>query len=123
MTEGVERVIDGNEGPSLGMPTPTENQGMGDLILYAKAGYAFNNSAVGEADTAPTVNYGGTHGFLNSDPELDGIFIASGRGIKKGVTLERMANLDVAPTMARLMGLKLPDTDGRVLTEILDSKD
>ena len=123
MTEGVERVIDGNEGPSLGMPTPTENQGMGDLILYAKAGYAFNNSAAGDAETAPTVNYGGTHGFLNSDPELDGIFIASGRGIKKGVTLERMANLDVAPTMARLMGLKLPDTDGRVLTEILVSKD
>lgn len=123
MTEGVERVIDGNEGPSLGMPTPTENQGMGDLILYAKAGYAFNNSAAGDAETAPTVNYGGTHGFLNSDPELDGVFIASGRGIKKGVTLERMANLDVAPTMARLMGLKLPDTDGRVLTEILDSED
>jgi predicted AlkP superfamily pyrophosphatase or phosphodiesterase len=65
------------------------------------------------------VNYGGTHGFLNSDPELDGIFIASGRGIKKGMVLDRMANLDVAPTIARLMGLKLPQADGRVLEEIL----
>ena len=119
-TEGVERVIDGKEGHILGMPTPEENQGMGDLVLYAKPGFAFNNSAAGDAVTAPTVNYGGTHGYFNGDPELDGIFIASGRGIKKGVVLDRMANLDVAPTMAEIMGLKLPQTDGRVLKEILE---
>lgn len=118
-TEGVERVIDGNDGPTLGMPKPDENQGMGDLVLYPKAGYAFKNDAAGEAVTGPSVNYGGTHGYLNTDPELDGIFIASGRGIRRGVTLDRMANLDVAPTMARIMGLSLPHTEGRVLTEIL----
>ena len=44
-TEGVDKVIDGNDGPTLGMPKPNENQGMGDLVLYAKAGYAFNNGA------------------------------------------------------------------------------
>lgn len=120
--EGVEGVIDGKDGPTLGMPTPDENQGMGDLILYPKAGYAFKNDAVGEAVTGPSVNYAGTHGYLNSDPDLDGIFIASGRGIKKGVVLDRMANLDVAPTIARLMGLTLPKPDGKVLEEILTEK-
>jgi predicted AlkP superfamily pyrophosphatase or phosphodiesterase len=115
----VDRVIDGKDGHTLGMPTPEENQGMGDLVLYAKDGHAFNNAAAGDAVTAPTVNYGGTHGFFNGDPELDGIFIASGRGIKPGVVLERMANLDVAPTIAKLMDLKLPQQDGRVLEEIL----
>lgn len=118
-TEGVDQVIDGNEGPSLGMPTPAENQGMGDLILYPKAGYAFKSDADGENVVAPSVNYGGTHGYLNTDPELDGIFIASGKGIRKGVILPRMSNLDVAPTMARLLGLTLPGTEGRVLDEIL----
>ncbi len=118
-TEGVERVIDGTEGHTLGMPTPAENAGMGDLVLYPKAGYAFKNDAAGDAVVTPSVNYGGTHGYFNGDPELDGIFIASGRGIKKGVVLDRMANLDVAPTMAKLMGLKLPQQDGRVLEEIL----
>lgn len=117
--EGVDRVIDGTEGHTLGMPIPDENAGMGDLVLYPKAGYAFKSEAGGEAVVVPSVNYGGTHGFPNSDPELDGIFIASGRGIKKGIVLDRMANLDVAPTLARLMGLKLPQTDGRVLEEIL----
>lgn len=121
-TEGVDKVIDGNDGPTLGMPTPAENQGMGDLILYAKAGYAFNNGAAGDAVAAPSVDYGGTHGYLNSDPELDGIFIASGKGIKKGLVLPRMANLDIAPTMARLLDIQLPQTDGRVLEEILDKK-
>ncbi len=60
---------------------------------------------------------------MNTDPELDGIFIASGRGIKKGIVLDRMANLDVAPTIAKLMSLKLPHADGRVLDEILISPD
>lgn len=122
-TEGVDRVIDGAEGHTLGMPTPEENQGMGDLVLYAKAGYAFKNDAGGDAAVTPSVNYGGTHGYFNGDPELDGIFIASGRGIKKGVVLDRMANLDVAPTIAKLMDLKLPDADGHVLEEILISTD
>lgn len=117
--EGVERVIDGEAGPELGMPKPGENAGMGDLVVYAKPGYAFRNDAAGEAETAPAVNYGGTHGYFNGDPELDGIFIASGEGIRKGVVLERMTNLDVAPTMARLLGVELPEVEGRVLEEIL----
>lgn len=119
-TEGIDKVIDGTEGPTLGMPLPSENQGMGDLILYPKAGYAFNASAAGEEATGPTTNYGGTHGYLNSDPELDGIFIASGAGIKRGVVLPRMANLDVAPTIAKLLKLEIPNVEGKVLGEVLE---
>lgn len=118
-TEGIERVLDGAEAPTLGMPTPAENQGMGDLILYAKNGYAFRNDVGGEAVAFPAVNYAGTHGYLSSDPELDAIFIISGQGIKQGVVMERMRNLDVAPTIARLLGLELTKPDGRVLDEVL----
>jgi len=118
-TEGVEHVLDGHEGPGLGMPSPEENQGMGDLILYPKAGYAFKSDAAGSTAVVPAVNYGGTHGYLNSDPELDGFLIANGRGIKPGITLDRISNTDVAPTIAKLLGLTLPDADGRVLSEIL----
>ncbi len=119
--EGVERVLDGSEAPSLGMPTPAENEGMGDLILYAKAGYAFSGAATGDVTAGPAVNYGGTHGYASTDPELDGIFIASGAGIKKGVRLERVSNLDVAPTIARLLGVELPTADGRAMEEILSA--
>jgi len=117
--EGVEHVLEGQEGPRLGMPSPAENPGMGDLILYPKSGYAFKSDAAGEAVIVPTVKYGGTHGYMNSDPELDGFLIANGCGIKPGVSLERINMVDVAPTIADLLGISLPDTDGRVLSELL----
>jgi predicted AlkP superfamily pyrophosphatase or phosphodiesterase len=117
--EGIARVLDGHEGPTLGMPTPEENQGMGDLILFAKDGYAFKGEAAGDAAVAVSLGYLGTHGYPASDPELDGIFIAQGNRIKPGVALPRVANLDVAPTIAQLLGLQIPQAEGRVLTEIL----
>lgn len=117
--EGVAKVIDGNDGPTLGMPTPSENQGMGDLVLYAKDGYAFFQGLDGAEVVRESKTYLGTHGYLNSDPELDGIFLASGYGIKPGVKLERVTNLDVAPTIAELLAVPLPNVDGRVLKEIL----
>jgi predicted AlkP superfamily pyrophosphatase or phosphodiesterase len=117
--EGVERVLDGSEGPGLGMPTPEQNAGMGDLILFAKKGYAFQLPATGEHETADSTGYLGTHGYPASDPELDGILIASGYGIRKGVTLSRVSNLDVTPTLSRLLGVESPGKEGRVLEEFL----
>jgi len=43
--------------------------------------------------------------------------------VSKGIVLDRMANLDVAPTIAKLMSLQLPNADGRALDEILISVD
>lgn len=118
--EGIAQVIDGADGPTLGMPTPDNNPGMGDLILYAKAGYAFRPGHNGALAVDESKNYLGTHGYPSSDPELDGIFIASGHGIRRGVKLPRVTNLDVAPTLADLLGVQLPDVEGRVLREILE---
>jgi predicted AlkP superfamily pyrophosphatase or phosphodiesterase len=61
----------------------------------------------------------GAHGYVSTDPELQALFIASGRGITPGVTLESLNTTDLAPTMARLLGIELKDVEGRVLTEIL----
>jgi predicted AlkP superfamily pyrophosphatase or phosphodiesterase len=119
-TEGIARVIDGDDAHSLGLPRPEENPNMGDLLLVAKdEAIGFQESAVGDQILVSDVKYGGTHGFLASEPDLEGIFIASGAGIKPGATLGRIRNLDIAPTIARLLGLPLPDAEGRVLEEIL----
>lgn len=119
-TEGVAEVLDAaTAAPARGMPTPAENQGMGEIILYPKPGYAFSGAATGDEITGPALNYGGTHGYSSADPELDGIFLASGAGIRRGVTIERVRNLDVAPTIARLLAVPLPNVDGRVVEEIL----
>ncbi|MSU24329.1 MAG: alkaline phosphatase family protein [Opitutus sp.] len=118
--EGVAQVLDATTAAhGLGMPTPAENEAMGELILYAKDGYAFSGAAIGDLAAGPAENYGGTHGYLNTDPQLDGIFLAQGAGIKRGVKLDRVRNLDVAPTIAHLLGVALPTADGNVMKAIL----
>ena len=117
--EGVARVVEPRDYHTLGMPTPEANQGAGELVLFAKEGYAFQASHTGDAEVADPGTYLGTHGYLNTDPQLDGIFIAWGAGIKRGVKVDRVRNIDLAPTAARLMGLEMKNADGRVLTEML----
>jgi hypothetical protein len=94
---------------------------MGALFLTAKEGYAFSADPNGPAvvDTAPASL--GAHGYVSTDPEIQALFIAFGRGIKPGVVLESVANLDIAPTAARLLDLELANVEGRVLDEILAS--
>jgi predicted AlkP superfamily pyrophosphatase or phosphodiesterase len=59
----------------------------------------------------------GTHGFLSTEPKMNAIFVASGAGIKVGQRVKAVANVDVAPTMAHILGVSLKDASGRVLTE------
>ena len=120
--EGVDNVIDGKDAHSIDIPTPAENQGTGDLILLAKPGYAFQAKVDGDATNGDPKGYYGTHGYLASDPELDGVFIAWGYGIKPGTNLGKIRNRDVAPTVAELLGVSLPNVEGHALTEMLDLK-
>ncbi len=115
--EGVAEMIDADDAPKLGMPTAAENAGMGDFILYAKNGYAFQTGATGDAVITLSPNYKGTHGYRADDPELDGILMLSGRGVKPGVRLGRVSNVDVAPTIGRLLDIQMEGVDGRVLEE------
>ena len=48
------------------------------------------------------------------------MFVAVGRGIKRGVKLGVIDNRSVAPTIAHLLGENLPGADGKVLVEILE---
>ena len=56
---------------------------------------------------------------MNSDSEMQAIFLAWGDGIRPGVRLDRISNLDVAPTIAALLGVELKNVTGRPLDKIL----
>jgi predicted AlkP superfamily pyrophosphatase or phosphodiesterase len=117
--EGLASIVGADEFARHGLPHPDTTDQVGVLWLTPRDGYAFTN-AVGDeivVDTAPTSL--GAHGYPASDPELRALFIASGRGIRSGVTVDAVSTLDLAPTMAHLLGLELKDVEGRVLTEIL----
>lgn len=118
--EGVGSVLEPGDFEKYGYPQPEENSRMADLVLAAADGYAFEGSLTGDftADV-PAGATPGSHGFLHTDPDMDAIFIASGAGIKPGSKLGRIRNLDVAPTIANLLGIELKDAEGKALSGIL----
>ncbi|MFN0111206.1 MAG: alkaline phosphatase family protein [Blastocatellia bacterium] len=59
------------------------------------------------------------HGHLPSRAEMRGAFILSGKAIKPGRRIEYTRLIDVAPTVARLLGLEMKTTRGRVLSEVI----
>ena len=79
----------------------------------------FSSDAGGDAEVVTNETSKGAHGYIQTERQLGASFVISGYGIKKGVVLDDIDNLDVAPTMATLLGVKFKDTDGRVLTEVL----
>ena len=59
-----------------------------------------------------------THGYL-PDRGPQPMLLAKGPAIKNGVVLEKRDIIDEAPTFAKVLGLSLPDADGKVIDEIL----
>jgi predicted AlkP superfamily pyrophosphatase or phosphodiesterase len=118
--EGIANVLEPKDYARYRLPQPTDNQAMGDLVLAAREGYAFSQEATGldlvVANPNPTA---GAHGFLSTDPKMNALFVASGAGIKASKKLATVENIDVAPTIARLLGVSLENAAGRVIEEIL----
>jgi hypothetical protein len=58
----------------------------------------------------------GAHGYDPARPEMAAIFYALGRGVAPGTRIERLRAIDVAPTVARLLGIDPPlQSEGRAL--------
>ena len=59
-----------------------------------------------------------THGGRPSRQEVT-TFMAAGPAVKPGVVIESRSMVDEAPTMARMLGFTMPDTDGTAIEEML----
>ena len=77
----------------------------GDLKVLARAYWIYSTS---------TTTHGTGHAYDTRVPVL-----LYGQGIKAGEYLQPAAPIDLAPTLAFLSGITLPDAVGRVLTEAL----
>ena len=60
-----------------------------------------------------------SHGYLPEHPRLRTSLVLSGAGVKRGVILGEVKNVDIAPTIAELLGLEMDGVTGRVLSEAL----
>jgi predicted AlkP superfamily pyrophosphatase or phosphodiesterase len=115
---GIAGVVGHGEMSKLGLPEPGTDPQTPDMILLAKDDYAFAGAKSGPALT-PIPDTRGTHGYASADPDMDAVFVAWGRGVKPGARLERISNLDVAPTIAALLGIPMPTAQGKPAKALL----
>lgn len=115
---GVAAIYTASDANQLGLPTPGSTDQAPDLYLVAKAGYAFTDGTEGPLVT-DFQNAHGAHGYLNNNPDMQALFVASGAHIKHGMTLEAISNLRVAPTIAELLDVSLPAARQAPLNDIL----
>jgi predicted AlkP superfamily pyrophosphatase or phosphodiesterase len=118
--EGIAGIIEPKDYSRYHLPQPRDNPAMGDLVLAASEGYAFGLEATGDELVVANPNASaGAHGFLSTEPKMNAIFVASGAGIKAGTRAANIENIDVAPTIGRVLGIRLENIAGRVLEEVL----
>ena len=116
--EGVAGVWTPEAYAELGLPTPAENSRAGDLLLEASPGFMLSDEMASVDETGPP-RYRGTHGQRPTYDDNRALFLAAGRGIKRGGTLGPITSRDVAPTLTALLDLPPAPAEGRALTEIL----
>jgi predicted AlkP superfamily pyrophosphatase or phosphodiesterase len=115
---GVAGAYTNAEAQKLGLPATGSTDQAPDLYVVAQQGYAFWDGAAGplEQDVNPVA---GSHGYLNTDSDMQALFIASGAHIRPGIDLGSISNLRVAPTIAKILGVSLPAATQPPLTEAL----
>ena len=94
------------------------------MILDAGGLYKFGTNMNGPlvTDTCDDRNpYTGTHGHLPDRKGLEATFVVSGPGVESGKVIENASMTDVAPTVAHLLKLKLPNNQGKLLQAMVQT--
>lgn len=108
---GIAYIFTGAELDSLGGNTDAA------LMLEAAPGFAFGGRFTGPVIRAATNR--STHGYLPSRPEMLAGFIAAGPAIRRSGQIGEINLLDLYPTIGRILSLRLPKREGKVMEQIL----
>ncbi|NMD71329.1 alkaline phosphatase family protein [Bacillus sp. DNRA2] len=119
-TNGIEKVISGAQAGALGADPHAF------LMIEAHQGFYFKESHQGEyideiteADVVAKRYTFASHGYSPEKKQYTTILLASGQGIRPNFVIPAMHLVDEGPTFARLLGLQLSDTDGKIITDLL----
>ncbi len=119
---GIEFILDSEEAGILGADEQAT------FMIEACRGYYFTEYFEGEyidLITEEDIKRGkythASHGYSPSKDQYKTVFIASGKGIKPNITIEEMKLVDEGPTFARLLGLHLGETDGKIIEECIEN--
>jgi predicted AlkP superfamily pyrophosphatase or phosphodiesterase len=84
------------------------------LIVFKSGYYAASANPTGDLVTEIHGQHGG-HGFSPDDPEMRASLFISGLGIARGRNLGVVDMRQIAPTLAQLMGVRLPSSNASPL--------
>ena len=91
----------------------------GDVFAQARMGY-YPHYYRDRTEIIQPVEFYGQHGYDSTLPEMRATLVAAGLGIAEGKAIGPVHLVDVAPSVAWLLGIAPPEgVDGRVLEEIL----
>jgi len=104
---GIARVLDASQTKARGgFPTAA-------FVVDLKPGYRTGGASQGALVTSGSS--GGTHGYLPDLADMNASFLIVGPGIPAGRSLGEIDMRSIAPTLARIMGVSLPDAEGKDL--------
>lgn len=104
---GILEILDNNEARQRGgFP-------LAAYVLVSKKGYELRDDVSGDY-CRTRLTQKAQHGYSENFPEMRASFMLAGEGIGKG-ELPNARLIDVAPTLAGLMGFSLPDAEGKDL--------
>lgn len=83
------------------------------FVVGVRPGYSISGRLTGAL--VQSQKPGGTHGLLRELPEMDSAFFIVGSGVPKGRVFERIDMRDIAPTLAGLAGVSMPNVEGHDL--------
>lgn len=108
------RIVDRDEIARLG--------GDPDAFLILEPAEGYTTSAGTSGDVVIPAGKGGDHGYLPTEPAMRTGLILSGAGIAPGVVLPVARQIDIAPTVARLLGFEMRNVDGAAIVGVLDQQ-
>jgi predicted AlkP superfamily pyrophosphatase or phosphodiesterase len=100
----LERVMTRQQAAEIGLDNPAS----GDLILFAREGYAFSDALPPAATDSLPPRVNGTHGYLATHSDMRAVYMALGAGVKAGQGGIVQAT-DLAARISGWLGIKKPE--------------
>jgi predicted AlkP superfamily pyrophosphatase or phosphodiesterase len=105
---GIDKILSKKDLESLGAASEAS------FGIALKYGYEMISTDVNDPLTRPAT-LKGMHGYLPTLPEMGSVFIIAGPGITKRGSLGVVDMRDVAPTVAKVLGVTIPSASGNAL--------
>ena len=104
---GISEIITGKEAKDIGKGFPDA-----DYVLISQAGYEVREEATGKYLDS-NVAQKAQHGYCENLKDMRASFYIEGANIEKNKDIEELKLVDVAPTLAKIMGFEIPTAEGK----------